>query len=89
MTIKVTQQDIDSGEQEDCNTCPIALAVRRKGGLFTHAEIYTDEIICRFPDKTFSWSLPKTAGEFIQLFDDFGVEAVEPFEFEVNVLALI
>jgi hypothetical protein len=84
-TITVTQEDIDTGERDDCNRCPIALAAGRVLG----GKVIVDDdwIISRadFNDSDF-YALTDEARQFILRFD--AGEPVSPFTFEVEPDAL-
>lgn len=84
MKIQVTAEDIANGKREDCNYCPIALAVGRA----THCKRVSvgRRIIMwdiRFVQSKSAW-MPSVAKEFINVFDAFGSNYVSPFEFEVE-----
>ena len=81
MKIEVTQQDIDKGLNNNCFSCPIALAVKRKidtGNVL----VYCDRISVMSTISSYDYKLPKKAQTFIKRFDDR--KPVEPFTFEVR-----
>lgn len=93
--ISVSAEDIARGEREECETCPIALAIRRvvPG---TNVEVHYAWV--GFGDR-YTWRttpengdrmlvpqrvpLPWKAREFVDRFD--AGEPVEPFEFHLDV----
>lgn len=89
MLVRVTQDDIDEGEREDCFMCPVARALTREfPGCIpevtgTGIELYEFDDAC---DGLGTWLFhartPKKAAEFIEAFDDG--EGVEPFEFTLT-----
>jgi hypothetical protein len=86
-TWQVIQEDIDNGERQDCNTCPIAISLARVlPGLA--AEVFPDEIVLWEEDEGFRGRPSYTAdmsddGQvFIFAFDD--AQPVEPLTLTVK-----
>lgn len=80
MTIEVTQDDIDKGDEADCDKCPIALAINRATGkrwCVVWHRCWLDE------DHSPSIDLPESAVDFIQDFDND--QSVKPFSFELAI----
>jgi hypothetical protein len=78
-TIRVTQQDIDKGEQGATMTCPVALAVKRA----FRSDVKVDRISIRFFDSNDVIPLPPKAVGFIACFDN--ELTVQPISFRVKV----
>lgn len=82
MKIIVTQEDIDAGKAQCCDSCPVALAAQRAGLTNTRVgedtSFYYDYASHEFKH----FGLPREARAFIKRFDDG--KKVEPFEFEVK-----
>lgn len=76
LRIEVTQQDIEHGQWQDCEECPIALAVTRAVG-FT-VEVGTN-IKAAKPGDRRNTDLPEECVQFIHAFD--AREPVKPFVF--------
>lgn len=88
-TIRVTAEHIEEGIPQDCEDCPIALAiVEQWDGPINHHDIAVDnrEVLViqrhRGGQRSFTAQLPPEAMRFVQSFDD-GYQ-VEPFEFTVE-----
>jgi len=79
ITVEVTQDDIDHGERGRCQTCPIALALKRATG---EAWSVTDVIVYQVGRPEYAW-LPARAEGFVHRFDD--CEQVKPFTFKLKV----
>lgn len=77
MKIKVTQKDIDRGVKNDCDSCPIALAMSKAFGhmISVNDHEYRSRISFTY------YPLPVDVQNFIGHFDC--EDQVEPFEFEV------
>ena len=71
--IHVTQEHIDTGKQESCIECPIALAVYDAIGLCVNVD----------PQFACSTSKPKTIRRWINRFDDG--RAVRPIDFTLEL----
>lgn len=84
MLIKVTQDHIDKGEQEDCRACPIALAIN---ALLTPG--YVSDVARTILIGTVNGTMmhkirtPQIGVKFINLFD--GGKYVVPIEFELDI----
>jgi hypothetical protein len=90
MLINITQKHIDAGEECNCYSCPIALAISE---IFPNKEIgivcydsflpqkYTLEITEQYNKK--QYILPSIANDFINSFDS-SID-VEPFSFELEI----
>lgn len=77
MKISVTKADITKGEPDDCLSCPIALALKRK---VTNVEVDSDNIDFKWKGKKYcNIRLPLEAVDFIEQFDCG--EQVKPFTF--------
>lgn len=77
--IKVTEEHIDKGNQADCYSCPIALALKEAS-----QELGTPEVcgyMVYWPKKI--GTLPHKAREFIRKFDKD--RTAQPFEFEIDI----
>ena len=70
-TLTITQEDIDKGEREESDACPIALALRRETG--KDYEVLGDEIVLYDPDtcgRLEQYDLSQKAQDFIITYDD-------------------
>lgn len=94
MIVKVTQEDIDSGKQQDCERCPVALATRRAiMENFNLVKYYQFELMVtsNFIDildrngyKMHCFYVGDYVRKFINAFDSWPTgAAVVPFEFEL------
>ena len=84
MKISVTEDDISSGATQDCEKCPIALAISRAVGM----DVKVGRWSCFLPvrdkgEDVTMVNLPAAATRFITNFD--GLWHVEPFEFELDI----
>lgn len=80
--IDVTQDDIDNGERDSCDACPIARALHRVG--YPRAEVYRASWWPGDHDRSHV-PLPPSAMAFVQRFDA-GREPVVPGTFVLPVL---
>ncbi len=81
MKIQVTQEDINQGVRQECEKCPIALAVIRAiGPQAATMRISVDDAWVDIGEE--SWCLPRSAARFVSDFDSG--KAVTPFEFELT-----
>ena len=81
MRIRVTQQDIDEGVQNNCFHCPVARAIRRA---FKAAEVWVREIIIvKKARSQRTYLTPTAAVDFIERFDSamLEFESTKPFSF--------
>lgn len=90
LIVEVLSEDIYDGKREDCDSCPIALAMNRA---FDDADL---DMVARVYDRSFTirrrgtgrgtaeQKLPPGAAEFVREFDE-KIE-VEPYTFEVDVV---
>lgn len=81
---RVTQDDIDTGRAQDCERCPVALAISRR--LKTHVQVSSRTVNIYGADGYFQQdiSLPPIASRFITAFDQ-NETLVRPFRFALNV----
>ena len=80
MKIKVTQEYIDAGVQGDCNTCPIAIALKESTGELWSAGI-TFCCPCKRPSFRFATTVEMV--RFMRQFDAGLI--VKPTEFDVSI----
>ena len=81
MTIKVEQEHIDKGKMNECERCPIALAIMSVTGCWAHVRHYAVDLDT---DHGTMWCLlPKEAIRFIKKFDK-GLP-VDPFSFDIDI----
>lgn len=80
MKIKVTQDDIDTGERGISSHCPVALAVRRAFKLQLHDDISVTG--CKVYVKGVSYFGPRSLGRFVCNFDLD--RNVKPFSCEIK-----
>lgn len=75
--IRVTKKDIEKGEANEYRSCPVALALQRRG--FEDVSVHIDRfyLVAHAPTR-----LSKRTREFVRDFDD-GME-VKPFSFTIN-----
>lgn len=76
ITVKVTQEDIQTGAKDNCYRCPIALALNRALKKPVTCWTYTYTI------HNISYTLPSVVSRFIVGFD--GGDLVKPFEFQIE-----
>jgi len=67
VTVKVTQEDIDTGEPEDNCRCPVAIALRRSLGV--ECRVDGDEIKIRRGEGFVCLNSPPAVEEFVTEFD--------------------
>ena len=82
--ISVTAEHIAVGDREDCETCPVALAIAQAIPDLTYVSVGPEGLIaksCRSEREIFV-DLPREVQEFIWDFDDGGTPG--PFTFELN-----
>lgn len=79
--VDVTAEDIEQGEQEECQRCPIALAVMRATGS-PFAVVQEDTVT--LSQERIVHALPQKAIDFIGFFDGHGRRVVKPFSFEIT-----
>ncbi|MCY4259166.1 MAG: hypothetical protein OXC91_02725 [Rhodobacteraceae bacterium] len=77
LDVEITSGCILQGTENEPNSCPVAIGMRRKGVL---CEVHPCDI--RFPDGT-SVPTPTAVHDFVRRFDA-GLP-VEPFNFEIEV----
>lgn len=75
MSVDVTQEHIDKGMRDSCLSCPIALALKKKGDRLVRVR-NTVAYVANMP-----YQLPQEAIAFILDFDHG--ELVKPFSFEM------
>lgn len=79
-TINVTQKDIDQGDRDKCQTCPVALALNRVA-----KKPWVEYGYIRFSDGHSRCAVAVPAGvhDFMEEFDTG--EDVKPFTFKINI----
>lgn len=77
MKISLTQDDIDNGLPDDCEDCPVALAIKRVNP-DAYVTAYSHEITI---DRV-KFEVPLSVSVFINNFDDG--RHVKPFEFDLT-----
>ena len=77
MVVRVLKRHIDKGAVDNCNRCPIALAIRERSGKSVSVRAYDVSV------GDDEYVLPETASNFIFAFDSG--KAVRPFKFTINV----
>lgn len=80
ITIHVTQTHLDKGEEKNCYTCPVALAIQ---------DIVKDDVLVEVDyNKVLLnkqiWTLPQIVKEHIESID-YGHYIVLPFSFELSL----
>jgi len=85
MLIKITQDDIDTGQKNHCNNCPVALAVQRISVKHILCHVMLDRVYGMDSDTNTVWIrlLPSHVQLFIANFDDG--KYVKPFEFDLEI----
>jgi len=83
MIIQITQDDIKQGTVDNCDRCPIALAINRVLFVGHHAKVMGSISIYTYVHRRFTCKTPDVAKQFINNFD-LG-NSVEPFEFDLEV----
>ena len=82
--VVVTTEHIERGEPENCERCPVALAIMDALPAAGVPEVGPSQISFRVSD--YQWAdigLPPEAIDFIETFDG-GTDDVEPFSFELD-----
>jgi hypothetical protein len=81
ITVQVTQRHIDKGEKNDCNYCPVGIAMRESTGCYV---VVTQQAAAFTHDKygTFAEKMPKSVERFIERYDRG--ESVKPFQFRLK-----
>ena len=84
--VNVTVEHISYGVREDCERCPVALAIAGAFPDLTYVRVGPDNIGVQRSDSEFQTLLavPPDVLNFIWDFDDSGPEFVEPFTFELD-----
>ena len=82
MTISVLWEDMRQGEAKSCTVCPIALAFRRAGVGNDWLDVQEDHAFFDHGGHTYMTILPDAVGDFIQAFDEGGMNAVRPITFK-------
>jgi hypothetical protein len=87
-TINVTAEHIARGEPENCERCPVALAIMDALPGAGVPEVGPSQVTFRVADdKWADIDLPQAAGDFIETFDG-GTADVEPFTFDLDYPAV-
>jgi hypothetical protein len=81
--VTVTAEHIAAGKREDCENCPIALAVAEVFAGSPYVDEFTVMITAPDGSET-EFDLPDEALRFIEAFDDGGAGDVAPFTFIVR-----
>lgn len=81
ITVDVTQEDIDKGEEGLCFSCPISLALYRATG--SAIWVGKNRISSSYKGP-WSRELPAVAVRFIEQFD-FDVGIASPFSFQISI----
>lgn len=89
LTVNVTQEMIDNGVQDNCEKCPVALALNtamtEADYEYAHLEVIDPEFFYLWGREEHCIGLPGEASEFINDFDYDGRESVKPISFEVQL----
>ena len=85
ISVEVTQSDIDQGEKQACEHCPIAIAVRRASGGYPWVGRFFISVTTA--EGHVEYATPHSVYDFIDRFDEAGKIAVEPFGFELSTRA--
>lgn len=80
-TINVTQKHIDKGLRNNCQACPVALALREQTP-YVNCMLDSSSIFWGDKDATYS-KVPYNVKTFIHNFD--GIFGVEPFSFNIEM----
>ena len=81
-TITVTAEHIARGEREDCEGCPVALAIQEAFPDLSYSIVGPEEITMGPLEAEISLPTPREAVFFILAFDNG--EPVRPFAFELD-----
>jgi hypothetical protein len=83
MTVEVTAEDIAKGRRNDCNRCPIAIAIKRSAGCaFASAAPGVAFVSIDLDGGSTRYRLPREASLFINDFDRYA--GVDPFSFDME-----
>ncbi len=80
--VKVTQEHIDKGKQEDGDCCPIALAFKALG--FDGVSVDDETCVAHRGSFLYVFDLPSEARNFMWDFDMWDNLPVRPFTFEAE-----
>lgn len=80
MKVKVTQEDIQHGERESMEACPIGQALRRR---YAEVRVCVNHVFLDTGRTGQIVALPKEAQRFIQRFD--AKRDVKPFTFDLRL----
>jgi len=87
VVVEVTAEDIEKGEKEECERCPIACALLRSAGtaraFVDGSEMAAGDWEGMFPEIAQRVPMPPDAAEFVADFDEGRI--VEPFTFTVEL----
>jgi hypothetical protein len=83
--IEVTQDDINNGIRNDCDRCPVALAISRALPA-CRVSVYPDEVeIVRQPGVISQHEPPSEVTTFVNRFDNpSNIAVISPFSFEMD-----
>jgi len=86
--VSVTADHIAMGDRENCETCPVALAIAETFADLTYVSVDPGGLIAAtgLPGREIFVDLPREVQEFIWDFDDG--DPVEPFTFELDYPAV-
>jgi hypothetical protein len=84
-TVRVSQSHIDKGIKQDCEKCPVALAVLDAFPDAKWVSVDDDTIEVNYKNSFDSdeFDTPQAAAEFMMTFDA-GIGGCEPFEFTIE-----
>lgn len=82
--IQVTQEDINNGIKFKCESCPVALAIKRL--LKPNVKVLVGDIISFMTNDSSEWKdvvTPERVWDFLVQFDN--KRPVQPFSFELDI----
>ena len=85
-TINVTAEHIAKGKRRDCQSCPVALAIRDALPDVGVVKVGSEGLVLGNIPHLVELDLPKAVADFIWYFDDSGL--VKPFAFELDCPAV-
>ena len=83
-TISVRAKHIAKGKRQDCERCPIALAILDAIPGIDGIAVGPDEIAISSGELRLPFSAPDEVLNFVWAFDQDGADAVAPFSFDLD-----
>lgn len=85
MRIRVTTAEISTGQQLRGDYCPVALAIYKEIRGDVRLSVLGNTVQFRHQGDVHYRHLPIAVTNFMYAFDHYGIRAVEPFEFDLEI----